>query len=208
MSCLVPTFLSCSSQHCSVGKASPIQNELTAWKDSIFGVWRKGWRLRHQMRSLNRMQVRYPSSTNKKTNFTEEETRYAPLVEIPTSGGPYTLIMIDPDAGKKSPMNKSPGNTENLYYLHWLVVNIPAGGPVSLGVTVLDYAPPTPPPGTGQHRYHFVLYQQQNSLARNLVIEKQSGWNLEEFQTTNNLREVARKTIHVPQKLNSTNTPS
>jgi phosphatidylethanolamine-binding protein (PEBP) family uncharacterized protein len=76
-----------------------------------------------------------------------------PAVTLP-AGGPYTLIAWDPDAPQAS-------------WLHWLVVNIPGGsayvsGPQ--GSTLVPWAPPTPPPGTGTHRYIFGLFLQPGPL--------------------------------------------
>jgi phosphatidylethanolamine-binding protein (PEBP) family uncharacterized protein len=51
-------------------------------------------------------------------------------------------------------------------FVHWVVVNFVAGprstGPGETplgGQTVVSYAGPCPPEGTGMHRYHFTLYE-------------------------------------------------
>ena len=49
-------------------------------------------------------------------------------------------------------------------YLHWLVVNIP-GHEVKFGQELKTYAGPTPPPGTGSHRYIFLVYRQPETIA-------------------------------------------
>ena len=150
------------------------------------------------------MQVSYPSSSNKKTNFTEQETSSEPSVRITNPDGQYTLLMIDPDAGKKTNKNASPGNTQGLYYLHWLVVNIPASGNVKEGDAIVPYAGPTPPTGTGQHRYMFILYKQKVGIVSGMNVQQRGNWNLQEFLQGKELTEVARQTIRVPPlKLNA-----
>jgi phosphatidylethanolamine-binding protein (PEBP) family uncharacterized protein len=60
----------------------------------------------------------------------------------------YTLLCTDPDA----PAPNAP-------WLHWLVINCKGDDP-STGTTVMSWAPPTPPPGSGIHRYQFKLFLQ------------------------------------------------
>uniref|UniRef100_A0A915CT60 Phosphatidylethanolamine-binding protein n=1 Tax=Ditylenchus dipsaci TaxID=166011 RepID=A0A915CT60_9BILA len=67
-------------------------------------------------------------------------------------GSLYTLIKTDPDA----PSRKEPTHRE---WHHWLVVNIP-GNDVSKGETLAEYVGAGPPPGTGLHRYVYLVYQQ------------------------------------------------
>jgi phosphatidylethanolamine-binding protein (PEBP) family uncharacterized protein len=149
------------------------------------------------------MQVSYPTSTNKKTNFSQQETSSEPTIRITNPDGQYTLLMIDPDAGKLGKNNASPGNTKGLYYLHWLVVNIPSSGNVEEGDVLVPYAGPTPPAGTGQHRYIFILYKQKVGIVSGMNIQQRSSWNLQQFLQGKELTEVARQTIRVPQqKLN------
>ena len=141
------------------------------------------------------MQVSY-SSNSRKTNFTEAETSNQPKVSITAPNGPFTLVMVDPDAGDKTP---------GLYYLHWLVVNIPPGGNLQEATTVVDYRGPTPPAGTGQHHYHFILYQQtKGNLINGLSVRDRPNWSLDSFLSGKYLTEVARQTIRVPPlKLNA-----
>lgn len=68
----------------------------------------------------------------------------------------FTLIFFDPDA----PSRENPRFRE---YRHWLVVNI-IGSFVDVGDTVVDYKGPTPPKGTGPHRYIFLIYKQPNRM--------------------------------------------
>ncbi|OQV14000.1 putative Phosphatidylethanolamine-binding protein-like protein F40A3.3 [Hypsibius exemplaris] len=64
----------------------------------------------------------------------------------------YTLVAIDLDA----PSRANPVNRE---YQHWLVVNI-RGGDVARGETLTEYKPPSPPAGSGLHRYVFLIFRQ------------------------------------------------
>jgi len=70
--------------------------------------------------------------------------------------GQYALMMVDPDApSRKTPTARS--------WLHWLVVNIKNAN-VETGKEVIEYNPPTPPKGTGAHRYVFILYKQTSTI--------------------------------------------
>lgn len=64
----------------------------------------------------------------------------------------YTLIVYD----RSAPSAKDPFNSP---YLHWLVVNI-QGDDLSSGETVVEYQRPSPPPGSGVHRYVVALLTQ------------------------------------------------
>ncbi|KAG9302723.1 hypothetical protein G9A89_000871 [Geosiphon pyriformis] len=67
----------------------------------------------------------------------------------------YALLMVDPDA----PSRSNPINGE---WRHWVIGNIPANGNLFEGQVLTSYNGPTPPPGTGQHRYVFLLFRQPN----------------------------------------------
>lgn len=93
------------------------------------------------------------------------------ISEIP-SDGCYALIVTDPDAPPKQP-GKS--------YLHWLVVNIQMGD-LESGRQIVSYQKPTPPPGTGRHRYLFQLYEQPCGLTVGLnAPQSLGGWDLGKF---------------------------
>ena len=58
--------------------------------------------------------------------------------------------------------------------LHWMVVNIDcaAGSTmVGMGKTVASFIPSSPPPGTGFHRYVFLLYKQMDKAGRQMPID-------------------------------------
>ncbi|XP_073954994.1 protein D2-like [Choristoneura fumiferana] len=69
----------------------------------------------------------------------------------------YTLLMIDPDA---------PPQLDGEFFLHMLKSNIPglslSAKEISktMGIDYRPYKPPTPPHGTGAHRYISLLYEQ------------------------------------------------
>ncbi|XP_064482532.1 protein D1-like [Ornithodoros turicata] len=96
-------------------------------------------------------------------------TANAPGIELEPDKALYTLVMVDPDApSRKNPTRK--------HWLHWLVVNIPAKGGVSAGDTITPYNGPSPPSGTGLHRYVFLLYAQTSPVEReNLKIPSGRG---------------------------------
>ncbi|XP_072932745.1 phosphatidylethanolamine-binding protein 1-like [Epargyreus clarus] len=69
----------------------------------------------------------------------------------------YTIIMVDPDA---------PPQIDGEFYLHMLKSNIPGLAlkaketSKTVGIDYRGYKPPTPPRGTGPHRYMSLLYEQ------------------------------------------------
>ena len=67
--------------------------------------------------------------------------------------------ITDPDAPSR-------GNPTAAEFLHWLVVNIP-GKNVASGEVLQTYQGPTPPAGTGLHRYTFLLYRQPEKIVFN-----------------------------------------
>ena len=76
----------------------------------------------------------------------------------------YTLILYDSKA-------VSPSGNHN----HWLVINIPGNslrtGDLNEGTTLLSYKGPSPPSGSGQHKYTFELYKQNGNLGKTLMDE-------------------------------------
>jgi len=101
------------------------------------------------------------------------------------SGKFYSLVCVDPDA-------PSPEHPRFRHWLHWLVINIPGNGGEHVdthqGNTLAPYIGPSPPAGTGPHRYCFVVYEQGGSIdpasvTENRVekTEQRKGFSLEEF---------------------------
>jgi hypothetical protein len=109
-----------------------------------------------------------------------------PAVTLP-AGGPYTLIAWDPDAPQAS-------------WLHWLVVNIPGAASPAAGSTVVPWAPPTPPPGTGTHRYIFGLFLQGSQPLDSAALAgalSRPLFNPARFAEQHGLRQVDDKRIAV-----------
>lgn len=69
----------------------------------------------------------------------------------------YSLIMVDLDA--------PPYRTDsNNVFLHWWIANIDLSR--NFNQTWADYFPPTPPLGSGKHRYVFYLYKQPKFIVK------------------------------------------
>lgn len=71
----------------------------------------------------------------------------------------YTFIIVDPDAPTG-------------FHIHECIYNIP-GDKVQKGTVLLPYYPPTPPKGTGEHRYFCILYEQEAMIIKPPVINKE-----------------------------------
>lgn len=91
--------------------------------------------------SNNNIEIKYGNKPIAPNAFeTVEETKHQPDISIPFS--PYTLIMFDWDAPSSKLNNKQ--------YLHWAITS---------EKTLVPYQPPSPPQGTGIHRYQFNTYK-------------------------------------------------
>jgi len=93
----------------------------------------------------------------------------------------YTLICWDPDAQAKS-------------WLHWLIVNCSSGS-LKNGVHVMNWSPPTPPKGSGLHRYIFGLFQQSGTLT--LDAPAHGGFHVANFAAQNKLTPIAYKGMRI-----------
>lgn len=94
----------------------------------------------------------------------------------------YTIVIWDPDA----PHAPS--------FLHWMVTNIP-GGDISRGQVVQAYYPPTPPAGSGDHRYYVGLYEQPGKITVGKV--SQTGFNIDTFTSKYRLVKRGVKMVRV-----------
>jgi phosphatidylethanolamine-binding protein (PEBP) family uncharacterized protein len=72
----------------------------------------------------------------------------------------YTFIIVDPDAPTGP-------------HIHQCIYNIP-GDNVQKGTILLPYYPPTPPKGSGEHRYFCILYEQAVMITKPPVINKEN----------------------------------
>ena len=92
----------------------------------------------------------------------------------------YTTIMVDPDA-------PSPKNPIYRFWLHWLVVNIKNN---EKGDIINKYAGPSPPKGSGTHRYYICVFEQTNKII-NLAEYPRSKFDFINFIKQNNLKIIA-----------------
>ena len=99
----------------------------------------------------------------------------------------YSLVMHDPDA----PAAKIQGGS----WLHFLATNLESGS-LQPGNIQMPYAPPTPPPGSGVHRYLFELYEQPGTVEIDPLPER-SPFFPELFAQMHGLRKVASRQFRV-----------
>ncbi|ORX89024.1 OV-16 antigen, variant 2 [Basidiobolus meristosporus CBS 931.73] len=135
------------------------------------------------------LKVVYPGgkAVNLGEELSVEETQKQPEVHVDAKGDEkYTLIMSDPDA----PSRKNPTLGE---WRHWVVGNI-TGNDISKADAVTSYFGPAPPPGTGLHRYIFMLYQQNGAIPYEKLPEDPSqrgNFKTSDFVKQHNLKLVA-----------------
>lgn len=120
--------------------------------------------------------------------LTPENTNAAPAVKMSNAEADarYTLLMLDPDA---------PGHSLNTlkFWLHWAVTDIKG---LSLqqglveGKELIGYAGPTPPKGTGVHRYQIVVFESTENPDVTLVSNKRGQFGLEKFVERNQLCDI------------------
>ncbi|KAH7724379.1 Phosphatidylethanolamine-binding protein PEBP [Aphelenchoides avenae] len=85
--------------------------------------------------------------------------------------------MVDPDA-------PSPTDPQARSWVHWLLVNVP-GTQIAQGRELEAYSEPTPPLGSGYHRYVLLAYEQPGQISP--TYSGISGFNVQNFVITNNL---------------------
>jgi phosphatidylethanolamine-binding protein len=84
----------------------------------------------------------------------------------------YTIVMVDPDApSRNNPIYK--------YWLHLLIINN--------NEKIISHEPPSPPIGSGKHRYIFFLLKQPGTLDKNkLIITNNITKHINNFDNCNN----------------------
>ncbi|KAI8149265.1 phosphatidylethanolamine-binding protein [Fennellomyces sp. T-0311] len=92
----------------------------------------------------------------------------------------YTLMMVDPDAPSAQDNRYSP-------FRHWIVTNVPAQIDGTTPQQLSSYHKPAPPPGTGPHRYIFLLYEQQHPLDLQINDDERSRFDFQTFAQKNQL---------------------
>ena len=136
------------------------------------------------MASLN---ILYAHRNVHNKRLSKAETREPPTVLFKGEPGKqYSLIMYDPDAVQPP-------------WLHWLVVNLSGQIPnLKQGTSIVSYAPPSPPPKTGEHRYIFTLYEQTSGSLLPMEISSRGSFPLDTFVQQNHLKPVASRQFRVP----------
>ncbi|CAH2094034.1 unnamed protein product [Euphydryas editha] len=134
------------------------------------------------------VKVHYPSGVEAKlgNELTPTLVKDEPSVYWNSNPGKYYILaMIDPDV----PSRKEPKLRE---FNHWLVGNIP-GSNVTAGETLSEHIAAAPPPGTGLHRYVFLVYQQPEKLTfdehrlTNSYADNRPGFSIAKFAAKYNL---------------------
>ncbi|KXN81601.1 hypothetical protein AN958_04395 [Leucoagaricus sp. SymC.cos] len=127
-------------------------------------------------------------NTVTRSNVLEEpEISISPLNAIPEKDVKYTLVMTDPDA---------PSRAEPKYrqWRHWVISSVqPEAGKVVYALktkpATTPYWPPGPPPGSGLHRYTFLLFEEpeggvnvpQGAVEYGTKLEERRSWNSMKF---------------------------
>ncbi|PFX31047.1 protein D2-like [Stylophora pistillata] len=99
----------------------------------------------------------------------------------------YLIAMIDPDApSRESHSCRS--------WLHWIVGNIKGKnlehGDI-MGDTFTGYNPPTPPSGSGPHRYYLYVFEQKHPLDIEAEVVKRCQFSIDDYKQNNDLTPVA-----------------
>ena len=107
--------------------------------------------------------------------YTIYETAHEPypVWTPPTPPTLYSIMCWDPDASAKS-------------FLHWLVVNC-KGSDNSDSKVLAKWSPPSPPPGSGEHRYIIMLFEQTNPIDIPEITER-GNFNPNTFATTHGMK--------------------
>jgi hypothetical protein len=116
----------------------------------------------------------------------------APDLWLTGDGAPgalYTVLMYDPDAPSRDRPSAAP-------WRHWVALDVradPAGRLQTAGARGEPYAGPSPPPGSGPHRYVVEVYQQAGPLPGDVPLApERSRWDAAAFARDNGLRLVGQ----------------
>ncbi|EGN92916.1 hypothetical protein SERLA73DRAFT_190271 [Serpula lacrymans var. lacrymans S7.3] len=140
----------------------------------------------------------------------EPAISFTPMV-IPDSvdDASYTLAMVDPDA----PSRDDPKYGQ---FRHWVVTGLKSPAATSSETTHLNalhtkpattpYRPPGPRPGSGVHRYVFLLFQEPTSPPFSIAadapehgaaLEERRSWNALDFAEKHNMKLTAVNFFHL-----------
>ncbi|KAJ4476538.1 PEBP-like protein [Lentinula lateritia] len=143
----------------------------------------------------------------------EPEINFTPMVTSDEIAGDltsnrgetsYTLVMTDPDAPSRA-------DPKYRQFRHWVITglkspaisSIPSGTSSLIALktraSITPYRPPGPPPGSGSHRYCFLLFQEpagnaftvpEGAKEYGAALEERRSWNAFEFGTQYGLKLV------------------
>ncbi|TPX58168.1 hypothetical protein PhCBS80983_g03300 [Powellomyces hirtus] len=104
------------------------------------------------------LKVTYPvGDVTLGNNITPQQAATQPIVTYTAAATDlFTIIMTDPDVPSRA-------EARNGQFRHWTFVNI-KGSDVANGTPGSVYLGPGPPPGSGPHRYTFLLFKQPGQL--------------------------------------------
>eukprot|EP00112_Aurelia_sp_Birch-Aquarium-sp1_P008242 Seg1903.4 transcript_id=Seg1903.4/GoldUCD/mRNA.D3Y31 product="Protein BROTHER of FT and TFL 1" protein_id=Seg1903.4/GoldUCD/D3Y31 len=133
------------------------------------------------------LSVSYPYNDLKSCGetFPIEALTSRPKVELDKLGKltdkNLTLVMVDPDA----PSNKNPSCRS---WLHWIVSGTNTKvKDITEGRELVKYQPPSPPSGSGKHRYYFLLYEQNDKTVVVKDADDRCKFDVDAFATENDL---------------------
>ncbi|KAI8888666.1 PEBP-like protein [Backusella circina FSU 941] len=136
------------------------------------------------------LDVEFPNAikVNNGTLLSRAESKPTPKVTFTVEDhtSKYTLLCIDPDAPTRSWAVLGPVR-------HWTIIDIPgSSGDASAGKQIGgSYAPPGPPPFTGEHRYVFLLYKQTKADAHLESLLSRMRWDYKLYIKEHGLELVA-----------------
>ncbi|UJR24663.1 hypothetical protein I4U23_006036 [Adineta vaga] len=96
---------------------------------------------------------------NGQNQLTKEQTQQQPIINVKQQFDKnkyLTLIMIDPDAPSAENPITGP-------FIHWILANFKQNDGKD-GQHICAYTGPGPRPGTGRHRYIFLIYQSDEQV--------------------------------------------
>ena len=106
-----------------------------------------------------------------------------PVWTPPTPPAKHLIVCWDPDV------------KEGKSFLHWLVINC-SGSDNSNGTVIASWYPPSPPPGTGEHRYIIGLMKQEGNLQMEEITDRKN-FNPMEFAQKHKLSPMAYRGFRV-----------
>jgi phosphatidylethanolamine-binding protein (PEBP) family uncharacterized protein len=143
-------------------------------------IRRKGKTRKTKKSGGGSMEITYPTFSANSETVSENQASMMPSIKLyPIRYS--TLIMYDPDAITPP-------------YLHFLVINI-KNGEIRSGDVIISYAGPTPPPGSGPHRYIFEQLEQSSPFT--FAQPERANFDISNFKKQHNLALKATKFFSV-----------